>query len=483
MEQIQYAVIAVAGVVFGCLISWFFHRGDRERTYAKAWSEGQAERAALAERLQARQSRLEELQRERDAERAEQARLREACVTLQTGQAELETRLAEGRRQAEEKLALLQEAHARLSDTFRALSAEALQSNNQAFLDLARTTLEKYQDGARLDLESRQRAIDEVVRPLHQSLERVESGVQELEKSRVAAYAGLSEQVRAMLETQAQLRNEAGNLARALRSPAVRGRWGEMQLRRVVELAGMIEHCDFDEQPLVHAEEGPLRPDLVVHLPNRRDIVVDAKVSLAAYLESLDAADEASRLARLREHAAQVRAHLLKLGARRYWSQFAESPEFAVAFLPGETFFSAALEQDPGLIEFGIDRKVILATPTTLIALLKAVAYGWQQEKLARNAQIISDLGRELYERLGNLTGALDELGRGLNKAVASYNQAVGSYESRVLVSARRFRELGASNGEELPALEPIDTVPRTLHAIERAAPPSAEIAVTDSAA
>jgi len=467
--QVLYGISVAAGVVFGFLIAWFFYRGDRERTYAKAWADGEAERTALEERVRGKEARVEELTQERDAERAEHGSLRETYMGLKATQVELETRLSETRKAAEEKLAAVQEAQQRLGESFRALSAEALQSNNQAFLDLARTTLEKYQDGARTDLDSRQKAIDELVKPLKQSLERVESGVHEIEKTRASAYAGLTEQIGGLLQTQAQLRTEAHNLARALRSPAVRGRWGEMQLRRVVELAGMIDYCDFEEQPVVNSPDGQFRPDLVIHLPSRRDIVVDAKVSLAAYLESLDAPDEDTRAARLREHAAQVRAHLVKLSARKYWNQFDNSPEFAVAFLPGETFFSAALEQDPSLIEFGVGRKVILATPTTLIALLKAVAYGWQQEKLARNAHEISALGRELYERLSNMTGFLAETGRNLNRAVASYNQTVGSYEGRVLVSARRFRDLGAAGGEELPEVEPVDMVPRTLQAIERA--------------
>lgn len=349
-----------------------------------------------------------------------------------------------------------------LSDTLQALSADALARNNQVFLDLARSTLAQTQESARGDLEKRQQAIVELVTPVRASLEKVDSKIQELEKARAGAYAALNEQVRSLVETQEQLRWETGRLVTALRTPSVRGHWGEMQLRRVVEMAGMLDHCDFFSQATLQSEEGRLRPDLLVRLPAGKTIVVDAKTPLDAYLQAVEASDEPIRKARLADHARQVRAHMTALARKSYWEQFDQAPEFAVMFLPGECFFSAALENDPSLIEFGVNQNIILATPTTLIALLRAVAYGWRQEKLAQNAAEISVLGKELFKRLSDMGDHWSKVGKSLERAVEAYNSATGSLETRVMVSARKFADLKtAPLGVEISVLEPVDKTVR----------------------
>ena len=365
-------------------------------------------------------------------------------------------------------LFLARQTKSQMSDHFKALASDVLQNNTKTFVQIAKGELEKAQSSVVGDLDSRQQAIDNLVKPVRESLDKLDAKIQDLEKARTGAYASLVEQVRSLAETQNYLHAETGKLVQALRSPIVRGRWGEVQLRRVVELAGMVDHCDFIEQQTLTTDEGRVRPDLIVSLPGGKTIVIDSKTPLNAYLEALEAPDEDSRISRLRQHAMQVRSHIEELSRKGYWAQFPTTPEFVVLFLPGEVFFSAALERDPLLIEFGADRKVILATPTTLIALLRAVAYGWNQEKLAQNELAVRQLGAELYKRLSDMGGHFSSLGRSLNAGVNAFNKVAGNIETRVFVTARKFSELGAgAMGVDIRPLDQVDQITRDIQAPE----------------
>jgi len=378
-------------------------------------------------------------------------------VDLAAAQARLEASTL----QDADRLSLLEQSEMRLRAAFDSLAGETLRANSELFLRLAREALGRDQAVAQGALKERELAIAQLVEPLRVALERTEAQAQALERERHEAFGALRTQLESLAGGQAQLQRETRNLVTALRRPEVRGRWGELTLRRLVELAGLSEHCDFTEQLQLVGEEGALRPDLVVHMPDARDLVIDAKTPLEAYLAALDAASEEERTQALRRHAQQVETRVRELASKSYWSQFERSPEFAVLFLPGDQFLSGALAERPELLEAALSQSVIIATPSTLIALLKAVAYGWRQSAVAHNAAQIRDLGQELYRRLGSFNGHLARMGQRLATAVEAYNAAVGSLERGVLPQARRFGELGVTADAPLAPLEPIGQLVR----------------------
>lgn len=456
MDTISILAGAAFGLVIGGLVGWGLGRlGDG----ASAPRSEAAAARARADELAKQITHLDAALLARDQALTEaRGQAAEQSERLVRATAELDGE----RRAGADRIRLLEQAEQTLRDAFATVSADALRANNQSFLQLAKASLSEFQKQAVVDLDHRQRSIDGLVKPLQDTLSQVNTKLLEVEKERASS----NSQMREQLQT---LATATTHLERALQTPHVRGGWGEVQLRRVVELAGMLDHCDFSEKTTVQTADGKLVPDMVVHLPGGRQIVVDAKVPYVAYREAAEAEQDVERAAKLREHAGQVRAHMVQLGSRAYWTQFQPAPEFVFMFLPGEGYFSAALQHDAGLIEFGVGKRVIPASPLTLIALLRAVAYGWQQERIARNAEAVSTLGRELYERIYRLAGHLDELGRGVTRTVDAYNKTVGTIESRVLVTARKFKELGVSAAESIPEVAPVERRPRPLQAPEMA--------------
>jgi DNA recombination protein RmuC len=367
---------------------------------------------------------------------------------------------------AEERLAAVRDAQGQLTTSFKSLSADALQASMAQLTQLARAELQTVQAEARGDLDKRQQAVEQLVAPLKDQLGRVDAQLVRLDQERRESRGRLEAQLRTLAETGEKLRTETGALVTALRKPNARGQWGQMQLRNVVELAGMVRHCDFAEQTPVAGAEGALRPDLIVRMPGGKHVVVDAKAPLQGVLDAYQARDEAEREQHLRDHARLLRKHVKSLADKAYWAGLDSAPDFVVMFLPGEHLYGAALESDPSLIEDAMARRVLIATPTTLLAMLRAVGYGWQQERVAESAQAISELGRELHSRLAKLSGLLATLGTRLNSTVRAYNEAVGSYEARVIPAARRFADHGAiADGSELPQLEHVTISPRRVHA------------------
>jgi DNA recombination protein RmuC len=385
--------------------------------------------------------------------------------------AALQARAEEQERAAQDKLALVAHTQAALSAQFKALSAEALDSTSQTFLQLATAQLGQFQERAQSDLTQRQQAVDALVQPIKESLTSVATKIGDIERTRIDAYSALHEQLRNLTETQLPLVHKATtSLANAMRQPTVRGRWGELQLKRVVELAGMLEHCDFVEQPTsTSGDDARQRPDAIVTLPGGAQIIIDAKVPFTAYLDAHEAADDEARTAHLERHALLVRAHATSLSRKGYWETFSPSPDFVIMFLPGEMLYTAALQTDPQLIEAVTHERVVLATPSSLIALLRTIALGWREQALAVNAQEVAQLGRQLYERVSSLATHWSDVGDKLGKAVGAYNRSVGALETRVLVSARKFVDLEAATADdgEIEAPQPVEALPRPLLAPE----------------
>ncbi|MGH9450042.1 MAG: DNA recombination protein RmuC [Terriglobia bacterium] len=443
----------IAGLIIGGVATWIWSKARAESRLA-------ASRIDAEGRIRSAEGAITELR----AQAQEIPLLREKIHAEERSRVAAETRLQQAEANLAEQHRLLNEAETKLADTFRALAAEALKSNDQHFIALARSTFETIQAQAKGDLETRQKEIGALVSPLKESLSRYEQQIREMEKSRLTAYVSLEEQLRSLSAINQQLQKETGTLTNALKGgPQVRGRWGEMTLRRSAELAGMAEHCDFVEQETFATETGRLRPDMVVNLPSGRRIAVDAKAPLEAFLQAASATSDAERTAALSRHSELVRDHMNKLASKAYWDQFEQNPEIVVLFLPGESFFSAALEQDHELMEDGMKKRVVLATPTTLVALLKAAAYGWRQESIEQNAREISELGKQLYDRLRVFLDHFTKMGGALARAVAAFNDATGSLESRVLIPARKFKELGAASGQDLAEANPVEAMPREL--------------------
>ncbi|HET7057302.1 MAG TPA: DNA recombination protein RmuC [Nitrospiraceae bacterium] len=441
--------LALGGLLTGLLVS------------SRLRGQVQSRLIESAERAQRAACEAAELRKLGELDRAELSHVREMLAAASHAQAVAETRAEETTKHLEEQKTLLAQARHELTETFKALSGDALKTNNEAFLSLAKSSFETLRAEATGELSQRHQAIDDLVKPLHGALQRYEDQVHQMERSRQSAYGGLDQHLKQLADSHQRLQQETSNLVKALRAPNIRGRWGEITLKRVAELAGMVPHCDFFEQETVTTDEGRLRPDMVIRLPGGRQIVVDAKAVLSAYLEAHETPDDGQRLEHFRRHATQVRTRMDQLSAKAYWNQFAQTPEIVVLFLPGEHFLAAAQEHDPALTEDGFARRVILATPNTLIALLHAAAYGWRQEQLSQSAQQAGQLGKDLYERMSVLAEHLSTIGQALTKSVQTYNKAVGSLETRIFPAARKFKELGIASDKDLPLLEALEVAPR----------------------
>lgn len=449
-------LIALLAFAAGGVLAWLVAAArERAKTEEDLRQFGAARAAA--------ESAAGELRKQLAALQAETNQIRSQLQEEQSARTAAQTALEKTQENLNEQKKLIEEAKTRLTDAFQALASQTLRDTNQEFLKLAGENFQVLQQKAAGDLAQRQTAIAGLVDPLKVSLNKFQEQISQVESSRQKAYGELTAQVQQLTESSQLLRQETGSLVTSLRQPQIKGKWGELLLRRAVELAGMAPHCDFTEQPSASTEEGRLRPDMVVHLPGERQIVVDAKVPLHAFLKALACRNQDEYHAAMAEHAQLVRTHMTQLSSKKYWQQFLPSPEFVVLFLPAEAYFSAALEKDHELIEDAMNEGVVLASPTTLLALLKAVAYGWNQQKTAEDAQLIAEMGKDLHERVITFLSHLNEVGAGLDRANKAFNKAVASAETRLVPGARKFKALAAPTGEELPTLEPVETAPRQL--------------------
>jgi DNA recombination protein RmuC len=451
-------IVALAALVVGAGIGWLVRRQSKG-------GGAEADLRSFENRLSASDARIDELRHQLEESDREKNEIQEKLSAAEKARATAEATTVETQKNLAEQRTLLDEAKAKLSETFKSLASDALAHSNRGFLTLAEEKFKALKDEAATDLDVRKTKIQELVDPLKKALDEYQKEAKELEAKRLKEISTVGEQLRSVAETQASLQQETSKLVNALRSPQVRGRWGEIALRKTAELAGMTEHCDFIEQESVSTEDGRLRPDMVVKLPAGREVVVDSKVPLGGFMDALECTSDDERKACLVRHATQLKSHVQKLSSKEYWNQFPTAPEFVVLFIPNDSFLAAAAEQDPALVESALQKQVVIATPTTFIALLRAIAFGWRQEAMTRNAIEISKLGRDLSDRLATLTAHLSQVGKSIERTVQSYNKAVGSLETRVIPSARRFKELGVEGKKKLEQVDPVDHVPRQLAA------------------
>jgi len=450
----------IVGILLGALVAAIL----QQKKIAELRAEYEIQLKEIENRASSAEAIVEERGKETQKKETEIAQIRNELNTERQSKVEALTRLEAAQKGFEEQKALIDTMKKEMTDTFNALSKAALDSSNESFLTLASERLGKIVEETKGKLGEHQASMDGLIKPLDEALKKYEVQIHAIEVKRKQDYTSLDEQIKMLASTHQQLQRETSSLVTALRKPQVSGSWGQLSLKRAAELAGMAAYCDFFEQISVSTETGRQRPDMIVRLPNGREIVVDAKAPVDAYMNAISKSSEEERQKALTNYVNQVRTHMNTLGSKSYWDQFPKSPEMVVMYLPGESFFSAALEHDHKLIEDSSMKKVILATPTTFIALLKAVAYGWQQEQITKNAYQISILGKELYERISTLAKHFESVGSNLEKAIGAYNKAVGSIEARVLPSVRKFRELGVATAEEIPVLEQIDQTPRNLN-------------------
>ncbi len=491
-EYLVYSAFLAAGMLIGIVIAWFAARilySNRETELLTEFDAQTADNRTLRTDLQelknrisdvwsefselkqdyavaqSRLERMDELKSDLKAHSNKNVQLLQTIADREKRQVQLETVIEKERLAADEKISLLQEMRKNMAETYEALSASILRDNSRAFFDVAKITFAQYVESAKTDFDSRNQTVRDIVKPVQKALDNYDLQMRAMEREREKAYGGLYQQMQSLTKVQTSLQNETGKLVKALHNPQTRGRWGEITLKRVVELSGMVNRCDFYEQATACVAGSRQRPDMIVRLPGNRQIVVDAKAPLSAYLEAQESTNDHERQAKLASHADMVKAHIRQLAQKKYWKQFEPTPEFVILFIPGENFFSAALSQNPQLIENGSEKGVILATPTTLISLLKTISLVWRQETMAANTNAIAALGNTLYERLGLMAKSMSGLGHDLDSCVTTYNRMIGSFERRVLVSARKFKELGASlnNNRELPNLVPVTSQTRSV--------------------